>query len=80
MVSFRVRGGIESALQVCKRVELFTLAESLGGVESLIEHPGKMTHASVAGSALEVPDDLIRLSVGLEHIEDLIADLANALS
>jgi cystathionine gamma-synthase len=80
MVSFRVRGGIESALQVCKRVELFTLAESLGGVESLIEHPGKMTHASVTGSALEVPDDLIRLSVGLEHIDDLIADLANALS
>ena len=80
MVSFRVRGGIESALQVCKRVELFTLAESLGGVESLIEHPAKMTHASVAGSALEVPDDLIRLSVGLEHIDDLIADLAQALS
>ncbi|HUW78617.1 MAG TPA: cystathionine gamma-synthase [Candidatus Nanopelagicaceae bacterium] len=80
MVSFRVRGGIEAALQVCKRVELFTLAESLGGVESLIEHPGKMTHASVAGSALEVPDDLIRLSVGLEHKDDLIADLAQALS
>ena len=80
MVSFRVRGGIEAALQVCKRVELFTLAESLGGVESLIEHPAKMTHASVAGSALEVPDDLIRLSVGLEHIDDLIADLANALN
>ena len=80
MVSFRVRGGIESALQVCKRVELFTLAESLGGVESLIEHPAKMTHASVAGSALEVADDLIRLSVGLEHIDDLIADLAQALS
>ena len=80
MVSFRIRGGIESALQVCKRVELFTLAESLGGVESLIEHPAKMTHASVAGSALEVPDDLIRLSVGLEHIDDLIADLANALN
>ncbi|MHB1089653.1 MAG: cystathionine gamma-synthase [Ilumatobacteraceae bacterium] len=80
MISFRVRGGIEAALQVCKRVELFTLAESLGGVESLIEHPGKMTHASVAGSVLEVPDDLIRLSVGLEHIDDLIADLARALS
>ncbi len=80
MVSFRVRGGIEAALEVCQRVELFTLAESLGGVESLIEHPGKMTHASVAGSALEVPDDLIRLSVGLEHIDDLIADLARALS
>ncbi len=80
MVSFRVRGGIEAALQVCQRVELFTLAESLGGVESLIEHPAKMTHASVAGSALEVPDDLIRLSVGIEHIDDLIADLARALS
>ncbi len=80
MVSFCVRGGIEAAFQVCQRVELFTLAESLGGVESLIEHPGKMTHASVAGSALEVPDDLIRLSVGLEHIDDLIADLARALS
>ncbi|MEK7411416.1 MAG: cystathionine gamma-synthase [Actinomycetota bacterium] len=80
MISFRVRGGIETALQVCKRVELFTLAESLGGVESLIEHPGKMTHASVVGSVLEVPDDLIRLSVGLEHIDDLIADLASALS
>jgi len=80
MVSFRVRGGIEAALQVCKRVELFTLAESLGGVESLIEHPGKMTHASVAGSALEVPDDLIRLSVGLEHKDDIIADLAHVLS
>ena len=80
MVSFRIRGGVESALQVCKRVELFTLAESLGGVESLIEHPGKMTHASVAGSALEVPDDLIRLSVGLEHKDDLIADLARALN
>ena len=80
MVSFRIRGGVEAALQVCKRVELFTLAESLGGVESLIEHPGKMTHASVAGSALEVPDDLIRLSVGLEHKDDLIADLSQALS
>ncbi len=80
MVSFRVRGGIEAALQVCNRAELFTLAESLGGVESLIEHPAKMTHASVAGSVLEVPDDLIRLSVGLEHIDDLIADLARALS
>ncbi len=80
MVSFRVHGGLEAALQVCNRAELFTLAESLGGVESLIEHPAKMTHASVTGSALEVPDDLIRLSVGLEHIDDLIADLARALS
>jgi cystathionine gamma-synthase len=79
MVSFRVAGGIEEALGVCKRTQLFTLAESLGGVESLIEHPGLMTHASVAGSALEVPDDLIRLSVGLEDADDLVADLAQAL-
>jgi len=79
MVSFRVRGGEEDALSVCKRAGVFTLAESLGGVESLIEHPGRMTHASVAGSALEVPADLIRLSVGLEDADDLIADLDQAL-
>jgi cystathionine gamma-synthase len=58
---------------------VFTLAESLGGVESLIEHPGRMTHASVAGSALEVPNDLIRLSVGIEDAQDLLADLERAL-
>jgi cystathionine gamma-synthase len=80
MVSFRLRGGVEEALGVCKRAEVFTLGESLGGVESLIEHPGRMTHASVAGSVLEVPDDLIRLSVGIEDVEDLIADLDLALS
>jgi cystathionine gamma-synthase len=79
MVSFRVSGGAQAALQVCERARLFTLAESLGGVESLIEHPAKMTHASVAGSALEVPDDLVRLSVGIEDVEDLVADLAFAL-
>jgi cystathionine gamma-synthase len=79
MVSFQVDGGREAALSVCKRAEVFTLAESLGGVESLIEHPGLMTHASVAGSALEVPDDLIRISVGLEDAADLIADLLQAL-
>lgn len=79
MISFRVTGGMESALQVCKAASVFTLAESLGGVESLIEHPYKMTHASVQGSALEVPDDLVRLSVGIESVEDLIADLASAL-
>ena len=79
MVSFRVRGGVEEALSVCKRAVVFTLAESLGGVESLIEHPGRMTHGSVAGTALEVPDDLIRLSVGLEDAEDLLADLEQAL-
>ena len=79
MVSFRVRGGRERALAVCERARLFTLAESLGGVESLIEHPGLMTHASVAGSPLEVPDDLVRLSVGIETVEDLLADLEQAL-
>jgi cystathionine gamma-synthase len=79
MVSFQVEGGREAALSVCKRAGVFTLAESLGGVESLIEHPGLMTHASVAGSALEVPDDLIRISVGLEDAVDLIADLEQAL-
>ena len=80
MVSFRLAGGEEDALAVCKRTEVFTLAESLGGVESLIEHPGRMTHASVAGSALEVPDDLVRLSVGIEDVDDLLADLDRALS
>jgi cystathionine gamma-synthase len=79
MVSFRVDGGQQAALGVCKRAQIFTLAESLGGIESLIEHPGLMTHASVAGSALEVPDDLIRLSVGLEDASDLLEDLAQAL-
>jgi len=79
MVSFRVAGGAEEAVAVCGRAELFTLGESLGGVESLIEHPGRMTHASVAGSPLEVPDDLVRLSVGIETVEDLLADLTRAL-
>jgi cystathionine gamma-synthase len=80
MVSFRLRGGEEAALKVCGLVEVFTLGESLGGVESLIEHPARMTHASVAGSELEVPSDLVRLSVGIEAVEDLIADLAAALA
>lgn len=79
MVSFRVAGGESAALEVCDRARLFTLAESLGGVESLIEHPARMTHASAAGSPLEVPADLVRLSVGLEHGPDLLADLAAAL-
>ncbi|GAA3928468.1 cystathionine gamma-synthase [Streptomyces gulbargensis] len=79
MVSFRVRGGEEAAVEVCNRAKLFTLGESLGGVESLIEHPGRMTHASVAGSALEVPGDLVRLSVGIENADDLLADLREAL-
>ncbi len=80
MVSFRVDGGEDAAVEVCNRARLFTLAESLGGVESLIEHPGRMTHASAAGSPLEVPADLVRLSVGIESVEDLLADLSQALS
>jgi cystathionine gamma-synthase len=79
MVSFLVRGGRAAALRVCARTRLFTLAESLGGVESLIEHPGAMTHLSVAGSALEVPDALVRLSVGIEDVDDLLDDLRTAL-
>jgi cystathionine gamma-synthase len=79
MVSLRVRGGEDEAVAVCGRTRLFTLGESLGGVESLIEHPGRMTHASVAGSPLEVPGDLIRLSVGIESAGDLLEDLRAAL-
>jgi cystathionine gamma-synthase len=79
MLSFQVAGGEAAAIDVCNRARLFTLAESLGGVESLIEHPGRMTHMSVVGSALEVPADLVRLSVGIEHVDDLVADLEQAL-
>ncbi|MEU6410197.1 cystathionine gamma-synthase [Microbispora sp. NPDC046933] len=79
MVSFRVEGGEEAAVEICNRARLFTLGESLGGVESLIEHPGRMTHASAAGSPLEVPADLVRLSVGIETVDDLLADLSEAL-
>jgi cystathionine gamma-synthase len=79
MVSFRVTGGEAAAVEVCNRAKVFTLGESLGGVESLIEHPGRMTHASVAGSPLEVPGDLVRLSVGVETVGDLLADLNQAL-
>ena len=80
MVSFRLAGGEAAALEVCRRTRVFTLGESLGGVESLIEHPGRMTHASVAGSQLEVPADLVRLSVGIESADDLLADLERALA
>ena len=79
MVSFRARGGASEAVEICGRTRLFTLGESLGGVESLIEHPARMTHASVAGSALEVPADLVRLSVGIESADDLMEDLRAAL-
>jgi cystathionine gamma-synthase len=78
MVSFTVASD-EDAARVARSTRLFVLAESLGGVESLIEVPGPMTHASVSGSALEVPGNLIRLSVGLEHPDDLITDLGQAL-
>jgi cystathionine gamma-synthase len=80
MVSVRMRGGAEAAHKLCSRTGIFILAESLGGVESLIEHPGAMTHASTAGSQLEVPDDLVRLSVGIEDPADLLSDLREALT
>ena len=79
MVGFTLAGGEAAAIEVCARTRIFTLAESLGAVESLIEHPGRMTHASVAGSSNEVPSDLVRLSVGLESVEDLVGDLCSAL-
>ena len=80
MVSFTVRGGEPAALEVAAATELFTLAESLGAVESLIEQPSRMTHASVAGSSLAVDPALLRLSVGLEAVDDLLEDLDRALS
>lgn len=80
MVSVRMSGGAEAARKFCSATEIFILAESLGGVESLIEHPGAMTHASTAGSQLEVPEDLVRLSVGIEDPADLIADLEQSLA
>ncbi|HEV7958740.1 MAG TPA: cystathionine gamma-synthase [Acidimicrobiales bacterium] len=80
MVSFTVRGGVDVAKKICESTSIFILAESLGGVESLIELPSAMTHLSASGSALEPPADLIRLSVGIEDVDDLIADLDRALS
>lgn len=80
MVSFRVKAGEQAALDICAKTTVFTLGESLGGVESLIEHPARMTHASVSGSALEVPSDLIRLSVGIEDSADLVSDLEKAMN
>ena len=80
MVSFQMKDGEDAALRVAANTQLFTLAESLGAVESLIEHPGRMTHASAAGSPLEVPANLLRLSVGIESAADLVADLEQALT
>lgn len=79
MVSVRMRACRRAAQDLCAKTRVFILAESLGGVESLIEHPSAMTHASTAGSQLEVPDDLVRLSVGIEDIADLLGDLEQAL-
>ena len=79
MISFQLKAGEDVAVKVCGETQLWTLGESLGGVESLIEHPARMTHASVVGTELEVPADLVRLSVGIEDVEDLIADLQQAL-
>ncbi len=79
IISLRPKGGVEAAHSMTERTELFFLAESLGGVESLIEVPAAMTHTSVAGTDLEVPEDLVRLSVGIEHVDDLIEDLDRAL-
>ncbi|HEX6423048.1 MAG TPA: cystathionine gamma-synthase [Acidimicrobiales bacterium] len=79
MVSFVVRGGEDAAVAVCERTEIFTLAESLGAVESLIEHPARMTHASAAGSPLAADPGLVRVSVGIETAADLVADLRHAL-
>ena len=78
MISFLVKGGREAAIRVVEATKIFTLAESLGGVESLIEVPQAMTHQSVEGSAAAVPPDLVRLSCGIEAAEDLIADLEQA--
>ena len=83
MISFRLKGDFEACKKLLKNVKVFTVAESLGGVESLIEHPSSMTHASVPKEERErigVTDSLIRLSVGLEDVEDLITDLSEGLA
>ena len=79
MISMKFVGGKAAALKFCESTELFTLAESLGGVESLVNYPAEMTHASANGSPIEVDDDIVRLSVGVEHISDILADIAQAL-
>jgi cystathionine gamma-synthase len=80
MVSIVLRGGEPAALALVQRTRVFTLAESLGAVESLIEHPARMTHASAADSPLAVDPGLVRLSVGIETAADLVADLLEALA
>jgi cystathionine beta-lyase/cystathionine gamma-synthase len=80
MISFELAGSKEDTMQVLRSTKVWSLAESLGGVESLIEHPGLMTHASTADSPFPVPENLIRLSVGIESADDLVADLEQALA
>ena len=82
IISFLIKGGLEAARNFLERVEIFALAESLGGVESLIEHPAIMTHASLPKEVKEklgISDELIRISVGVENVDDLIDDLERAL-
>lgn len=79
MLSLRIRGGEAAARRFAETTRLFALAESLGGVESLVNHPAEMTHASVRGTELEVPGDIVRLSVGLESVDDLLDDVTRAL-
>ncbi len=80
MLSFEMEGTGDDARRVATRTKVFSLAESLGGVESLIEHPSSMTHATLAGSPMAVPENLLRLSPGIEHPDDLLEDLDRALS
>ena len=80
MISFIIKGGKEAAIHMVEATKIFTLAESLGGVESLIEVPAAMTHLSVAGSQLDVDPSLVRLSVGIENKEDLVHDIDQALA
>ena len=79
MISIELVGGFEQARRFLERCHIFALAESLGGVESLIEHPARMTHASTAGAPFAPPGNLVRLSVGIESADDLVADLEAAL-
>ena len=79
MISVALKGGPKAARKFAESTQLFSLAESLGGVESLIGYPSEMTHASVKGTVLEVPENVIRLSVGIENADDLLADLDRAL-
>ena len=80
VVSVELRGGADAAGRVCERTRVFTLAGSLGSVESLIEHPARMTHCTAAGTPVGVSDGLLRLSIGLEDCDELIADLVQALA